>query len=165
MEVSVPVLGGSDRYRGFIIGIIAEIPPWFFIPARISRVVVSNAPEVRQMVAAFQHGTREIQVAPGVGTLLKRALFHEVGHGVDDGPEGPHRFSASPEWLAVHRAQTFFDLPKYRDDPREHFADMAAKGVLLGTKRLSLSAPREAFYLSTVVFPRLVQEAAAGGSP
>lgn len=157
-----PVLGASPPYEARIRAVLAAVPPWYLAAARIARVMISTAPEVASMTASFQHGSRDILLYPNVGDLLTRALVHELGHGVDDSGENVHRFSVTPGWIAVHRAQQFFDLPKYRSDPREYFADAIAKAIMLGTKRFSLSAPREAMFLATNVFPLLMAESGVG---
>ena len=161
----IPVRGAIYRYENHLRQILGSLPSWYVIPARISRISVSSDPEVARQVAAYAHGTRNIQIAPGVGTLLERSLTHEIAHGLDDGApnESAHRFSRSPGWMAVHRQAQGFEIPKYRDEPQEYFADMMSKFVLYlaGSQTgnsLQRSHPREYEYIVREVVPALMRE-------
>jgi hypothetical protein len=163
----IPIYGADPRYATALYGALGALPPWYVAAGRLSRVVVTPDPDVRRNIAMYAHGAREIRVAPGVGSVLQKALAHEIGHAIDDWAEeagNPHVFSTTEAWVGIHRNQTHFDLPTYRADPREHFADMMAKAILVGVQKLALAAPREAAYLSGFVFPALQQQNAGQGA-
>lgn len=155
----LPVVGAAAAYERAIHAAVESIPAWYRDPARVRQLVVTPDPKVREQVCMYMHGTRDVLVAPGIGNLLQRALAHEFAHGFDDTSElpggAPHMFSASPEWISIHRSATRFELPKYRDDPREYFADMAAKALLLGLDRVAVAASQEARYIGGFVFPAI----------
>ena len=159
------VLGATPRYERYIRGVFSSFPEWYVSPARISRVTVTSDPDIAKQVAVYSHGTRDIQVAPGIGTLLERCLSHEIGHAVDDGApsKSTHRFSRAADWMSIHRNAHGFEIPKYRDEPQEYFADMLSKFILsvAGSRTgnsLQHSHPREYQYILQVVVPILKRE-------
>lgn len=161
----VVVSGAEARYESHIRRTLNSLPSWYVAAARLSRIVVSRDPGVIQQVAAYSHGTRELKVSPGIGTLLERTLAHEIAHGIDDAaPSGStHRFSRSREWMSVHRNALSFEIPKYRDEPQEYFADMLSKYILsvsgsMTGNSLQRSHPRESEYILQVVIPVLRHE-------
>lgn len=137
---------------------LEAFPDWYVKAARLSRVEVTNRPDVRAQVAMYEHGSRCLYVYPGVGDLLLKAIGHELAHGADDNFGNPHWFSSTPEWAAIHAAQPYFDIEKYRDEPLEYFADMFVKLWLLGSEKLSTTNPQEVTFLTTWVIPTLQQE-------
>lgn len=148
----------SPKYAQHVERTLSLLPPWYVAAGRIREISLSFEPEVKAMIARYRHGTRDIQVAPDIGTALHRVLAHEVGHAIDDWTEeagDPHLFSASAAWISIHRQQATFELPKYRSDPREYFADALSKAILLGD-RYRFGYPREAEYIGAVVFPQIV---------
>lgn len=148
------VRGGDLRQQALVRGALARLPAWYVEAAQVSEVVLSAAPEVRAQVACYRHGSRDVLVAPGVGGLLLRALAHEFAHACDDrglAGGGPHEYSLAPGWMAAHRATATFELAKYRDDPRESFADAVAKVLLLGHPRFARAWPEAAPYVGWVL--------------
>jgi len=150
--------GGSASLRTAIRTAILRYPSWFARGARLSKVIVTDRPDVRDQVAMYEHGTRHLYVSPDVGTLLQKAIGHELAHGCDDNFGRPHFFTSTPEWQRIHRAQPHFDIPKYRDEPLEYFADMVTKIFLLGPERLKTTNPAEVTFITTWVFPTLMKE-------
>lgn len=150
----------EPRYSASIVRTLQSLPYWYVQSARISKIVVDSDPSVRVQMAMYRHGTRDILVYPGIGSLLRRCLSHELAHGFDDAePDGPaHRFSRTEEWSHIHKQQRQFEIQKYRDDPKEYFADMASKVVLLGETKVGLLYPLEVSYMLQRVFPVLVAE-------
>lgn len=155
----IPVYGANIAYERRIHDMVGGFPPWYTAAAKVRIFTVTPDPVVREQIAMYRHGTRDVLVSPGIGDILRRALAHELAHGFDDQTEingNPHVFSTCGDWIAIHRAQPYFELPKYRDDPREYFADMASKTVLLGVKKMSISNPRETAFIGGLVFPALM---------
>jgi len=113
---------------------------------------------VKSQLAMYEHGSRILWIWPGLGSVLQKAIGHELAHGVDDNFGHPHYFTSVPEWRQIHRNQSHFDLPKYRDEPLEYFADMVTKLFLLGPARLNITNPAEVRFITTWVFPTLQKE-------
>lgn len=158
----IRIVGAESRYERHLRGVLINLPSWYVSAARLSCIRVVRSPEVASQVAIYSHGSRDIKVAPGVGHLLERCLAHEIAHGIDDdAPTGSaHRFSRSPEWMAVWKNATNFELPKYRDEPQEYFADMLSKYILSvsGSRTgnsLQHSHPREFQFILRHVVPVL----------
>ena len=163
----IPVYGASSDYERFIRGIILSLPSWYVVPARLSKIVVIKDPNLAKQVGAYSHGSRDLKLSPGVGTILERVISHELAHGFDDSkPSGSaHRFSRSDDWMFIHRNAQHFELPKYRDEPQEYFADMCSKYILhvAGSRTgnsLQRSHPRESQYILDTVVPVLMRETA-----
>jgi hypothetical protein len=161
----INVIGASERESAKIRAILMEMPDWYQRAGRVSEIRITDDPEVRAQRALYSHGTRDVKVAPDVGLLLRRALFHEWAHAIDDWSEefgNPHVFSATQEWLTIHKLQSAFEIPKYRTDMREHFAD-AVSLVLLdpGYRR---SHPREWLFVTGIVFPWIQASMVSTGS-
>lgn len=161
----IQIQGAGYRYESHIRHILGRLPDWYTKSARVSRIVVTNDPKVAIQVAMYSHGSRDIQIAPGVGTMLERSLTHELAHGIDDGAPAlsAHRFSRSSGWMEAHRQAMGFEIPKYRDEPQEYFADMLSKFVLnmAGSQTgnsLQRSHPREHGYIVHEVVPALMRE-------
>lgn len=152
------VIGGDDKYRARIVGAylkVVDAVPGIVGMRPVHSIVVSGEPGVVQGLARYSHADRVIRVSPNLGANLDRVIAHEVGHAVDDhGPDAPHAWSSSERWRVIHRMQPTFELPAYRADPREFFADTFAKVVLLG-ERYRPSAPAAVDYVRDVVFPAL----------
>lgn len=135
---------------------LRRFPPWILSAARVSSISVAGGEYMRQVLALYEHGSRSIKVYPGLSRdLLVRAIGHEIMHAVDDNFDHPHVFSYQPGWLQLHRDRGYFEIPKYRDEPLEFFADIASKYFLLGRDRLQITYPEEVYYLETSVFPIL----------
>lgn len=161
----IQIRGAGYRYEAHIRQVLSRLPAWYLEAARISRIGVSTAPKVVTQVAMYSHGSRDIQIAPGIGTMLERSLTHELAHGIDDGAPAlsAHRFSRSPGWMEAHRQAAGFELPKYRDEPQEYFADMLSKYILHAAgsqtgNSLQRSHPREYGYIVQEVVPVLKHE-------
>jgi hypothetical protein len=118
--------------------------------------VISTREDVRAQIAMYEHGSREILISPGTGSLLLKAVGHELAHGVDDIFDVPHYFSSMSDWQTIHRNQAYFDIQKYADKPLEYFADMLAKFFLLGKDRLFTTNPSELNFICSKVLPILV---------
>ena len=158
----IRVVGAVPVYERRIRTILQRLPDWYTVPARVSEIRISNAPEIQTQVAMYRHKTRDVLVTPSTGTILERALAHEFGHAVDDGEpnESAHRFSRSDEWMSVWNHADGFEITKYRDEPQEYFADMVSKAILLGESKLQSSHPREGSFITRVVVPTLRRELA-----
>lgn len=154
----VPILGGSSALQARIRSAITRYPPWFVRAARLARVIISDREDVKAQVAMYEHGTRDLYVWTGIGDLLQKAIGHELAHAVDDIFDNPHYFTSVPEWQRIHRNQAYFDIPKYRDEPLEYFADMFTKLFLLGPERLRTTNPAEVTFITTWVIPTLMKE-------
>lgn len=156
--MKVDTRGMSPKYAQHVESTLSLLPPWYLSAGRVREVSLSFEPEVKAMIARYRHGTRDIQVAPDIGTTLHRVLAHEFGHAIDDWTEevgNPHLFSVSEAWISIHRQQTYFEIPKYRSDPREYFADAVSKMLLAGG-RYAIGYPREAEYIGSVVFQQIM---------
>ena len=159
-----PLYGGRPEYRRQLVEAwqrFASQFPWYVATARVSAMRVVNDPKVAAQVAMYQHDSRDLLLSPNVGKLLDRALTHELAHGFDDWNGNPHRFSMSDEWVRLHKMQGVFEIPKYAADPREFFADVASKCVLMGAQRVGYQYPGETVYMTHVVFPCLQLEYAS----
>lgn len=161
----IPVIGGSESEQANIRRILSEMPPWYLAGGRVSEIRIADDPEVREQRALYSHGTRDVKVAPRVGGLLRRALFHEWAHAIDDWAEeygNPHVFSATQEWITIHRLVSAVEIRKYGSDMREHFAD--AVSLVFLDQSYSRSHPREYRFVTGVVFPWIQAKMAVSGS-
>jgi len=154
----IKIEGALPAFERLIRGALAKYPDWFVNAARVAKIVVSNRPEVKAQIAQMEHGTRILYVWPGVGDLLQKAIGHELAHGCDDNFGSPHYFTSTPEWIRIHRNQACFDLPKYREEPLEYFADMVTKLFLLGPTKLATTNPDEVKFITTFTWPLLMKE-------
>lgn len=153
------IVEGSSSYARTIREVVGALPAWYVRAARVSRIEVSSAPEVRDQVAMYEHGSRRVRVAPGIGKdFLTRALAHELGHGCDDYSDHPHFFSSADAWQRIHAMQMSFDHPKYGVEALEYFADIFSKIILRGTTRLAVTNPYEVKFFSEWVIPTLQKE-------
>ena len=164
MVSEVSIVGATAAFERNVRGILASLPVWFVRAARLSRVEVTGDPKVREMIAVYDHEQRRLRVTPSVGAMLKKAVYHELWHGVDDNFGHPHVFSSMDEWIRLHRNQPYFDIPKYREQPLEYLADCGAKLFLMGRERLSVTHPHEVGFIEQVAFPPLM-EAFGGQQP
>ena len=156
--MAITVIGGTHPFQRKIRATVALYPEWYVRGARVSRFEVSADPAVRDQIAMYRHGSRDVLVYPGVGDLLTKAIGHELAHGCDDNFDSPHCFSSSATWKDIHAKQQYFDLPKYRDSALEYFADMVVKTFLVGADKMRLTNPDEVRYIELVVFPILKKE-------
>lgn len=156
--MDTPIIGGTPEFQRAIRTAVRKYPDWFVRSARLSRIIISTREDVKQQIAMYEHGTRDFYVWPGVGDLLQKAVGHELAHACDDNFGKPHFFTSTPEWQRIHRNQSHFDIPKYRDEPLEYFADMVTKLFLLGPARLSTTNPAEVTFITSWVFPTLRKE-------
>ena len=154
----IPILGGTASYKKAIRAAFAKYPGWYVRAARVSKVEVTRDPEVREQVAVYEHDTRILHIYDGVGSLLQKAIGHELAHGCDDNFGCPHYFTATAEWNRIHREQPHFDIAKYRDEPLEYFADMVTKMFLVGPDKLRITNGREVTFILGWVFPLLQKE-------
>jgi hypothetical protein len=167
MFVMPPLYGGTPAYRRRVVEAwqkFASRFPWYVATARVAALRVTNDPKVAAQVAMYQHDSRDLLLSPNVGNLLDRAVTHELAHGFDDWNGNPHRFSMTDDWVRLHKMQGVFEIPTYATDPREFFADVASKCILLGAERTGIQYPGETVYMTQVVFPRLQMEYASGVS-
>lgn len=160
----IPVSALDPRYEKAIRTSLRVMPVWLIQGARISKVVATGDPAVREQVSMYQHGTRILFVSEGLGVqALRQSMGHELGHGIDDlsdMPEPlkhPHYFSSTEVWFRIHRSRSSFEFPKYAEKPLEYFADCVAKFSLLGKDRFSATHPREAIYINSWVVPLINQ--------
>jgi hypothetical protein len=153
----IEIRGADPTYERRIRVALAKYPPWYVAGARVSYIEVSRRPDVLAQVAIYEHGSRHILLAPGVGDLLLKAIGHELAHGVDDMNGHPHYFSSTAVWRDIHASQAYFDIPKYRDEPLEYFADMMVKLMLLGRDKVWTTNPHEANFICGTVLPVLVE--------
>lgn len=158
IATDIPIIGGSLPAERNVRQCLGRYPTWFVRAARVSRIIFSNAPEVRDQIAMFEHGTRDLYMWQGVGVLMQKALGHELFHAVDDNFGADHFFTSTPEWIRIHREQSHFDIPKYGEQPLEYFADMGTKCFLLGPDKLRTTNPNEVTYITSFVFPTLQKE-------
>lgn len=152
------VIGGTPAVQRAIRTAIGKYPAWYVRGARIKRVIVSTREDVKAQIAMYEHGTRDLYVWPGVGDLLQKAIGHELAHAVDDLYDKHHFFTSTPEWQRIHAEQPHFDIPKYRDEPLEYFADMVTKLFLLGPEKLNTTHHNEVTFILSWVFPTLQKE-------
>ena len=148
--VSVEVVGGTAAMQKRIREAVARYPSWFVKAARVARFEVSDAPEVRDQIAVYQHGTRIVYVWSKIGALLQRAIGHELAHAIDDNFDQLHAFSNVSDWVQIHKNQSNFDLPKYGEIPLEYFADMVTKYFMYGPQKLSTTHPMEVVFINNV---------------
>jgi hypothetical protein len=152
------VIGAPPAYEKRLRQALRLYPRWLVKAARLSRIILDSSPEVQQMVASYRHEDRSLHVYPGLGnTMLTKAMGHEMWHGADDNFGSPHFFSSNDVWGQIHRDQAYFDIPKYRDEPLEYFADIGVKFTLLGREKLNITAAREANFFENVVMPQLIE--------
>jgi len=154
----IPVSGAQPPVERSIRTALSRFPDWFVKAARVSKIIVTNREDVREQIAMFEHGSRNLYVSTGIGALLPKALGHELAHGIDDVFDVPHYFTSTDEWRRIHANQSNFDIPKYRDEPLEYFADMVTKMFLLGSERLATTNPDEVQFIGSLVFPILQSE-------
>lgn len=155
----IPINSAAAGYERAIREVLESLPRWYVRAARVSRIEVSSAPEVRDQIAMYEHGSRRMRITPGVGkALLRRAISHELGHGCDDYLEQPHYFSGSDAWIKIHRIQSFFDHPKYAEQALEYFADMLSKVITQDVSRLAATNPYEVRFFTEWVIPTLQKE-------
>ena len=154
----IPIEGASPTFERLIRSALAAYPSWYLNAARISKIVISTRPEVKAQIAQYTHETRVMYVWPGIGAMLQKAIGHELAHGCDDNFESPHYFTSTPEWVRIHREQAYFDIPKYREEPLEYFADVFTKLFMIGAPKLAITQPNEVTYLTTFVIPILQKE-------
>ncbi len=152
---TIPIVGAHPTFERRLRAVLARMPPMYLRAGRVTRLEASGAENVRKSIAVYSHGSRVVQVWPGVGDILDRALFHEWAHAVDDNFDQPHYFSATEEWMRIHRDQTNFDLQHYRDEALEYFADMMAKYFLIGPAKLGMTRPNEVTFIASWVLPTL----------
>lgn len=156
--MDTPIVGGLPAFQRALRSAVEKYPPWFVRAARIKRYIVSSRPDVQQQIAMYEHGTRDLYVYPGVGSLLQKAIGHELGHAVDDNFGLPHFFTSTPEWQKIHAEQPHFDIDKYRDEPLEYFADCVTKVFMLGPDKLRTTNPKEVTFITSWVLPTLQKE-------
>lgn len=160
----IEIVGAKPMYERTIRAILSEMPSWYMAAGRVSRLEVTTDPGVVSQIAMYRHGTRDVQMAPNVGANLRRSLFHEWAHALDDWNEeygNPHVFSATDEWLTIHKLQSVFEIPKYRTDMREHFADAVSQSILFPA-RYAMGFPREHGFVQRVVFPWVMSQTVSG---
>jgi hypothetical protein len=153
--MEIKIVGATAAYERRIREALVFVPSWFVSAARIARIEVSTRPDVREQIALFEHGSRVLFVSPNVGGLLQKAIIHELSHGVDDVFGQPHYFSSMDAWLRIHRAQGYFDIPKYRTEPLEYLADQLAKWWIWGSMKFRVTHPQEAHFIEKCVVPAL----------
>jgi hypothetical protein len=153
--VNIPIQGATPEYERAIRRCIATFPPWFVSAARVSKIIITSRPEIREQIAQYEHGSRHLYIYPGIGSMLLKAVGHELSHGVDDNFESSHFFTSSETWKHIHRNQGAFDIPKYELEPLEYFADMVTKLHLMGIDKMRTTNPDEMSYLTSYVFPTL----------
>lgn len=156
--MSIPIVGAPAALGAKIRVALSRYPSWFVRGARVRKIIVSNREDVKQQLAMMEHGTRDLYVWTDIGDILQKALGHELAHGCDDIFDRKHYFTSTPEWARIHRDQSHFDIPKYREEPLEYFADMVTKLFLLGPARLSMTNPAEVKFITSWVFPVLQKE-------
>jgi hypothetical protein len=156
--MEIPIEGGSSQLQSAIRAAVSRYPSWLVRAARLTKFVITDRPDVKAQVAMFEHGSRNLYVWPGIGDLLQKAVGHELAHACDDVFDMPHYFTSVAEWQRIHRNQQHFDIPKYRDEPLEYFADCVTKLFLLGPARMSTTQPDEARFILSWVFPVLQKE-------
>lgn len=154
----IPIHGAPLTTERLIRAAVDRYPTWYVKAARVSKIVMSNRPDVREQIAMYEHGSRNLYVCPTVGDLLQKAMGHELAHGVDDNFGSPHYFTSTPEWRHIHQLQGYFDIPKYRDEALEYFADMVTKLFLVGPTKLAITNPLEVQFITSWVFPTLQKE-------
>ena len=112
MLVESAVLG----YERLIHAILRQLPPHIRYAAQLGRVIVTSRLRSAGQLAAYEHGTRNLYVSPGISRpQLKKALYHEVAHALDDNFGVGHYFGESPHWVFLSKALT-------SDGPVEAFA-------------------------------------------
>jgi hypothetical protein len=134
---------------------MAWYPKWFAQSARISSIQVTGS--VKDQIAQYETGTRKIYLIPNAGTMLMKAVGHELAHGADDNFGNLHYFSSNSMWTVIHKNGRHFDLPKYADEQSEYFADMLVKCLMFGVDRIAMTQPAEAAYIAKKVIPLLVE--------
>lgn len=154
----IEIVGAAPAFARLLRSTLASYPAWYVNAARISKVVVTSHPDVRSQLASYQHDSRILYVYPGIGSVLQKAIGHELAHGIDDNFGAPHYFSSSGVWLALHRGRAHFDSAKYAHEALEYFADMFVKFCLLGPTKLSTTHPAEVQFFTHAVIPLLQKE-------
>lgn len=151
----IPIKGATLKFERAIRDALSKYPEWFVRAARIDHIEVSNAPDVKAQIAVYEHGSRKLSVWPGVGSMLQKALGHELFHAVDDNFNNPHFFTSTPEWKKIHADAGHFDIGKYATEALEYFADMGTKLFLLGPAKLRTTNPMEVQFITSWVIPTL----------
>lgn len=151
----IPISGAHPKFERAIRAALAKFPSWFVSAAHLSKITISGAPEVREQVAMYRHGTRDLLISPGVGDVLTKAIGHELAHACDDREGMPHYFTGTAEWQKIHRNQSHFDIPKYAAEGLEYFADCVVKLLMLGPAKFQTTHPEEVAFITTWVFPEL----------
>lgn len=154
--IGIEVSGGTPALQKRVREAVSRYPAWFVRAARVSRFEISDAPEVRDQLAVYQHGTRIVYVWSKIGGLLQKALGHELAHAIDDNFDQPHAFSGVSDWQQLHRNQSNFDIPKYGEIPLEYFADIVTKYFMYGPQKLSTTHPSEVVFINNVF--KILQE-------
>ena len=156
--MDTPVVGGTPTLQHLVRVAVSRYPTWFVKAARISRYILTNRADVRDQIAMYEHGTRDLYVFVGIGDVLQKAIGHELAHGIDDNFGSPHFFTSTPEWKAIHTEQPYFDIPKYGEEPLEYFADCMTKLFLLGPAKMRTTQPKEVTFITTYVIPVLQEQ-------
>jgi len=79
--------------------VLKQLPPYLFRAARIQNIVISERPRASNEMAQYEHGTRNIYVLPGLNAdQIRKAMFHEIAHAIDDNFSVGHYFGESPAW-------------------------------------------------------------------
>lgn len=79
--------------------VLKQLPPYLFRAARIQNIVISERPRASNEMAQYEHGTRNIYVLPGLNAdQIRKAMFHEIAHAIDDNFGVGHYFGESPAW-------------------------------------------------------------------
>lgn len=159
---TMAIHGANSTYERRIREALASFPDWYVTFANVSGVFVTNRRDVVQQIAMYEHQGRPLNVSPNVGGMLRKAIGHELAHGIDDSFGHPHAFSTLGTWLEIHRNQTYFDIAKYRDEPAEYFADALVKRMMLGYHSFRIQYPREAQFIDEYVLPLVRSEANKG---
>ena len=154
----ITIVGGTPEYERRIRTALRVYPPWLIRAARLSGVIIDTSPEMASMLASYRHEDRSLHVYPNLASMmLTKAIGHELWHGADDNYLHPHFFSSKDVWTQIHRDQAYFDIPKYREQPLEYFADIGVKISIYGSERLKIRASREVLFFEQVVIPKLLE--------
>jgi len=153
----VSIYGAFTPYERRIREALSSFPPWFVEAGRVARINVVRTVETDRQKAIYHHETRDIDLLPSLGEILRWTLAHEWSHAIDDArPSGsPHRFSRSDAWMSIWRQQSHFLTSKYRDEPQEYFADCLSRALIQGIGRFQLANPYEGAYIAEVVIPKI----------
>lgn len=84
--------------------ILTQLPPYIIKAARVSAIIVSERPRASNEMAQYEHGTRNIYVLPNLQPeMLKKAMYHEIAHALDDNFGVGHYFGESPAWATLSK--------------------------------------------------------------